>query len=113
MRGLVSYYGTASVAFVYDDIPLLRVRLCLDRTENTAAVVGSVTGVDIHVQRAEAEGAVVARGVAERKDLLAAALADEAVVVFGESLVFHIVTCLSMFFLPRDKIELYPEGRKL
>lgn len=100
VRRLVSYYGTASVAFVYDDIPLLRVRLCLDRTENSAATVCSVAGVYIHVQGAQAKRTVVARGISEGENLMAAVLAYEAVVVFCESFIFHIIRLSYDFVTP-------------
>ena len=56
---LITYHGAASVTLVYDDVSLFGVRLGLYRTEYSAAIVSSVTWVDINVQRAEAEGTVV------------------------------------------------------
>ena len=91
MCRLVSDYRATSVTAVYYDISLLGVGLCLDGAENTAAGVGSVAGVDINVERAEAEGAMIARGISEGEHLLAAVLADKAVIVFCESFVFHTV----------------------
>ena len=91
MCRLISDDGAAFVTAVDDDVALLGVGLCLDGAENTAAGVGSVAGVDIYMQRAQAEGTMVSRGVAEGQNLLATAFADEAVVVFGKSFVFHFV----------------------
>lgn len=74
-----------------DDISLLGVGESLNRAENTATVVGSVAGVDVNVKRAEAEGAVISRGVAERQHLFSAVPADKSLVVFLKSFVFHPV----------------------
>ena len=79
-------------AFGDDDVPLLGVGLGGDGLQIPSAGVGAVAGVDVHVPRPEAEGTVVARGVAEWQYLLAAILTYEAVVVLSESFVFHIVT---------------------
>ena len=57
---LVADDGTAFIATVDDDISLFGVGLCPYRAEDSAAIIRSVTGVDIHVKRAEAEGAMVA-----------------------------------------------------
>ena len=78
MGRLVAHYGAAFVTAVDDDISALGVRLRFDRAKNSAAFVRSVTGVNIDMKRAKAEGAMVARRIAERKHLLAAILADEA-----------------------------------
>ena len=59
VRCLISHNSAASIASMNDNVALLRIRLCADRAENTAAIVGSVTGVDIHVERAEAEWAMI------------------------------------------------------
>ena len=87
---LISHHGTALVTFMYDNVALLGIGLCLDRSENSATVVGSVAGVYIDVQRAEAEGTVISRGVAERQHFFSAILAYKSAVVFCESFVFHI-----------------------
>jgi len=63
----------------------------LHRAKNSAAGIGSVTGVYINVERAKAKGAVIARGNAEGQDLLAAVFACKARVVFLESFFFHII----------------------
>ena len=60
MGCLVADDSTAFVTAVDDDISLFGVRLRPYRAENSAAIIRSVTGVDIHVKRAEAEGAMVA-----------------------------------------------------
>ena len=61
------------------------------RLESSAALAGAVTGVNVHVERPEAVGTMVSRGISERCDLAAAMGADEAVVVFGKSFCFHNV----------------------
>ena len=50
MSRLVSYHLAALVTAMDDDIALLGVGLCFDGAEDTAAGVGSVTGVDINVE---------------------------------------------------------------
>ena len=100
VSSLVSHRPAASITAVGDNISALGVGLSLDGTENSAAVVGSVTGVNIDVQGAQTEGAVVSRGIAERQNLFSAGAADKAAVVFSESLVFHIsILWMSVYFL--------------
>jgi len=89
VRCLVAHERAASVASVRDDISALRVGLCFDGAENTAARVRSVARIYVHVKRAEAEWTVVSRGVAEGKHRLSAVLADEAAIVFCKSFIFH------------------------
>lgn len=89
---LVTHRLSAFVAAVDDDKSLLGVGESLYGTKNTLAVVGSVTGIYIHVERAEAEGAVISRGVSKGEHLSATVLADKACIVFLKSLVFHIFT---------------------
>ena len=89
MRGAISVNFSARLALVENDVALFRVRLDADGLHLSAAGICPVAGVDIYVQRPKAEGAVIARGVAKGLDLLAAMLADKAVVVFGESFLLH------------------------
>ena len=63
--GLIAYRDPAFLASVDKHVASLGVRLRLDGTEDAAAGVGPVAGVDINVERAEAEGAVVTGGVAQ------------------------------------------------
>ena len=81
--------SAAFVAAVNYDISALCVGERLNGAQDTAAVVGSVTGIYINVQGAKTKGAVISRGVSEREHLLAAILADKALVVFLKSLFFH------------------------
>ena len=87
---LVSYRLAAFFAAVDDNIAALGVGKRSYRAKYSAATVLSVTGVYINVERAKAEGAMIARGVAERKHLSSAILAGEAVIVFCESFSFHL-----------------------
>ena len=57
---LVADDGTAFIATVDDDISLFGVGLCPYRAENSAAVIRPVAGVDIHMERAKAEGTMIA-----------------------------------------------------
>ena len=89
MGGFVSYGLAAFFASVYDNVPAPRVGLGADRHEKSAAWIGSVAGVDIHVQRMKTKWAVVSRGVAERQNLTPAVCTDKSVVVFCKSFAFH------------------------
>lgn len=80
---------TAFVAFVDDDISFFGVRFHADGAENTAAGVGAVAGIDIHVQGTEALGAMIAGAVTEGLYLEATVFADERIVVFGKAFLFH------------------------
>ena len=48
--GLVADGGTASIAAVNDDKALFGVGQSLYRAKDTAAIIGSVTGIDVHVE---------------------------------------------------------------
>ena len=82
VRRLVSDDGSALLALMDNDVTPLWVGLRFDRAKYAAAWVGSVAGVYINMQRAQAKGAMIARGVAEGKNLTAAALTCKAVIVF-------------------------------
>ena len=73
---------TASFALMDNNEASLGIRLDLNGAKDTVAGVGSVTGVYINVERAEAEGAMIARGVSEGEHLFFAVSADESVIVF-------------------------------
>ena len=110
MSGFVSDYSTASVTLVNYYVTLFRVRLCFDRSENSAAIICPVAGVYINVQGTEAERAMIARCVAERQNLASAVLADKTVIVFCKSLVFHVVpltlrACLTNLKLILDRFR--------
>ena len=49
VRCLVSYYRSASVAFMYYHVAFLGIGLRLDWTKNAGAIIGSVTGIYIYV----------------------------------------------------------------
>ena len=71
-------FGTA----VYYNVALFGVGLGADGLQQAAAFIGAVAGVDVHVDRPQAEGAMVTGGIAKRLDLSAAMGTDEAAVVF-------------------------------
>ena len=100
---LVSRFVTdnraATVALMDDDISLFGVGQGLDRAQDTAAIVCSVTGIYVNVQGAETEGAVIARGVSQGEHLFSAVFADKTRIVLFESLVFHS----SPLFIPNFK----------
>ena len=80
--GFVADGCSATVAAVYDYVALLWVRLRLYRAKYPAAGVCPVPWIYIHVKRAKAKRTVIARGVAERQNLLAAVFTYKARVVF-------------------------------
>ena len=61
--GTVAVNFTATCAFVYDNVALFCVCYHLDRLHRRATFTGTVAGIYVDVQRPEAKGAVVARGV--------------------------------------------------
>ena len=87
---LVPHDLSASVALVDNDISALRIRQGGYGAQGAAAVVCSVTGIYIHVQRAKAKRAVIARGVPEREHLSFAVHANKSVIVFRKAFLFHI-----------------------
>ena len=89
---------TAFVAFVDDDISFFRVRFHADGAEDTAAGVGAVAGIDVHVQGTEAFGAMIAGAVTKGFYFKAAVFADERIVVFGKAFLFHGKSSFSFLF---------------
>ena len=86
---LVADRCAALLAAVRNDKALFIVGLASDGAENTAAGILAVARQNIDVQRTEAEGAMVARGVPERQNLFSAACAEKSAVIFLKSLGFH------------------------
>ncbi len=80
---------SAPLAAVRYDIAAPRVRLDLDGTHDAAAPGSPVAGIYVNVERAEANGAMVARRVTERLDLCAAVCADKAAVIFSKPFFIH------------------------
>ena len=80
---------TAFFAFGDDDIPLLGIRLGGYGLQVAATGVGAVAGIDVHVPRPQAKGAMVAGGVAQGLDLAAAMDAGKTVVQLGKAFLFH------------------------
>ena len=83
--GLVAFHSrlvadglTAFVASVDDDKSLFGVGQGLYGTKDALTLVGSVAGIDVHVERAEAEGTVISRGVAKGQNFLTTVLAYKA-----------------------------------
>ena len=89
MSGAAAVDLAAFLTAVNDHVAFSCVYLHADRLKGTAAIRGAVAGIDIQMERPEAEGAVVTRAVAERLDLLAAVGAREARIVFGKPFLFH------------------------
>ena len=92
MRRLIAADVSAPLAFVNYHIAASRVRFDAYRAHYAAAVGGSVAGVDVDVQRAKAERAVIARRISERFDVRAAVRAHKAAVVFAKSFFIHNFT---------------------
>ena len=79
---LVSDDGAALFTLVENYKASLCIGLGSAGAKDSAAFVRSVSGVYINVERAEAEGAMIARGVSEGEHLFFAVSADESVIVF-------------------------------
>ena len=79
---LVSYNGAALFALVENYKAALRVGLCSAGAKYSSAFVSSVPGVYINVERAEAEWAMITRGVSEGEHLFFTVGADKSVIVF-------------------------------
>ncbi len=72
----------AFFAFVNDDVAFFRIGDRRHRAKQPAAGVGTVAGIDIHVKRRKAKGAMIARAFSERQNLFAAILTDKSTVIF-------------------------------
>ena len=77
------------LALMNDDIAFFGIGFYLDRAQNTAARIRTVSGIDIHVQGAKATRTVIAGAVTQRLDGKPTVFADEGVVVFCKSFLFH------------------------
>jgi hypothetical protein len=86
---LVSADLTAFITAVNDNISLFGVGLHLDRAQNTAAGIGTVTGIDIHVQGAKTARTVIAGAIAQGLYGQTAIFANEGIVIFRKSFLFH------------------------
>ena len=91
---LVAHRSAAFVTAVDDDKALFGIGQSLYGTKDTVAIVGSVAGIYINVERAEAEGAVIARACPHRENLFTAMGAKERLVFFSKSFIFHIKASL-------------------
>ena len=99
--GAVTADLSAFIAFMDDDISFFGIGFGFDRAQDTAARIRAVSGIDIHVERAETAGAVVARAVTEGLDSQTAIFADEGIVIFCESFLFHNYSpFISRSFIP-------------
>ena len=82
VSGAIALDFSAFSAFVENYISFFCVRYNLNCVHNTAAGVGAVSGIFVHVKGAKAEGTVVTRGAFHGKDLFFTVLADKARIVF-------------------------------
>ena len=106
VSSLVPYYLAAFVAAVDNYISAFSVGFGFYRAKNSAAAVSSVTRVNVYMQRREAEGTMVSRGVTERENFFAAIYTDEAGIVFLKSLVFHkALLNYFLLYLPTQNFE--------
>jgi hypothetical protein len=97
--GAVAADLSALLALVYDNKSASCIGLRAYRAQKSAAFVGAVAGVYVNVERAEAEGAVIARTCPHRENLLAAVGAYKSRVVLCKSFLFHIIIYSSRAFL--------------
>ena len=87
--GFIARDFATTVTAVNENITALGVGKRADWAENATTGIGAVTRENVYVQRAETEGTVIARGVAEREHLFATVLAGEAAIVFLKSFLLH------------------------
>ena len=59
VRSLISHHLPAPLAFMDNDITALCVGFCFYRAQDSAAVILSVTGIYINVERAKTKWAVI------------------------------------------------------
>ena len=90
--GAVAADLAAFVAFVNDDVSFFGIGFHADGAQDPTTGICAVSGVDIHMKRTKAFGAMVAGAIAERLYFKSAVFADEGIVVFGESFLFHGVS---------------------
>ena len=102
-RRAVSSHRAAFSAFMIDNKALFGVRFRLHGVHDPAALRGAVAGIDVEVDRREAERAVVARREPQGQNFSAADGAYEAVVVFAKAFFLHSRTSFSVHknFSPR------------
>ncbi len=89
MGGAVAVDFAAFGTLMDDNKALFGIGFGADRLHLPLAFAGAVTGVDVHMKRPEAEGTVIARGIAKGFYGLSAVLASKTAVVFGESFLLH------------------------
>ncbi len=89
MRRLVSHGSTAFFTSVNYDVSALRVGQNFYRTQNSAALICSVTRIYIYMKRAKTKRTMISRGIPKRKNLLAAAFAYKTVIIFCKAFCFH------------------------
>ncbi len=106
VRGAVTAQFSAHGASVDDHKSSACIGLYADRFHLPAALVGAIPRVDVHMQRPQAKGAMIARGIAQRNYFLSAMRANKTVVVFRKSLLFHVST-------PRFSVTTYYVSTKI
>jgi hypothetical protein len=89
---LVTALGSAFFAFMYNNEALFRIGLTAHGAHNATAIRRPVTRHYIKMQGAKALGAMIARAVAKRRNLVSAVGAYKARIVLFESFIFHIFT---------------------
>ena len=82
MGGLTAAKLSASFAFGDDDISLLGIGLGRYGLQLASARIGTIPRIDIHMERPQAEGAMISGGIPQGKHLPAAMRTGEAVVKF-------------------------------
>ena len=85
----VAHGSTAPFASVNNNKSAFGVGKCLHGAQNSAAIVGSVTGIYINVKRAKAKRTVISRCISEREHLASAIFADEARIILFKAFIFH------------------------
>ncbi len=81
---------SAFCAFMYYNKAFFCVGLCLNRLKLSTAGICSVPRVYINMERPQAVGAVISRGIFQRKHLSATMHAGKGIIVLFKSFLFHI-----------------------
>ena len=89
MCGTIAHQCAAAGAAMPDDISLARVRFCSFGFHQPAAGVGTVSGENIHMQRVQAERAVIPGRISQRKHRFPTVGTYKSVVIFLKSFGFH------------------------
>ena len=111
--GAVALDLAAFSAFVIKDIFPFWIRHSKDGVHNTAAWILTVARHIVHMQRTQAERAVIAGRYTKRKYLFAAVLTNKSTVIFCKALGFHKNSYMNRKYLGNTEIDSKKEDAKV